>query len=189
MVVVGNDVRCVSEQLSGKSKDDFDFYFSDCLIAYDYRDSLLWIFNADYMPQYVLVYSIKTGTIAWKETYSWTGGNADNVHNVINNYPDYLIQNDAGSIYSLYRRVAANNDKIPYNASIKTRPMKLENALALKSIMQIRHIYDFYLYAKISLTIEASNNMREWETLKSLAGTPWKYYRFTYNFENLKIPL
>jgi len=180
MVVVGNDVRCVSEQLSGKSVINFDAYFSNCMIAYDYRDSLLWIFNADYNSQYALVYSIKTGTFAWKKLDS------EEANNVINNYPDYLIQDNVGSVYSLYHRVAPVNDTIPYNASIKTRPMKLENALALKSIMQIRHIYDFYKYATIGLKIEASNNMREWETLRSLGGTPWKYYRFTYNFDGLQ---
>jgi hypothetical protein len=62
--------------------------------------------------------------------------------------------------------------------------MKLENALALKSIMQIRHIHQLSSDAmrEFSLEIRASNDLRNWHTLTSLRGIPWKYYTFKYNF-------
>jgi hypothetical protein len=67
--------------------------------------------------------------------------------------------------------------------------MKLENALALKSIMQVRHITDFSDAAGIALEIYASNNLKTaqntWVKLGSLRGKPWKYYRFRYDFTNL----
>jgi hypothetical protein len=62
--------------------------------------------------------------------------------------------------------------------------MKLENALALKSIMQIRHIMQ--MQGAMSLHIFASNNLDNWAELHSLRGTPWKYYCFQYDFSNLK---
>jgi hypothetical protein len=64
--------------------------------------------------------------------------------------------------------------------------MKFENGLALKSIMGIKHIHDMNKDATLTLQISASNNLKNWVTLNSLRGTPWKYYRFKYNFANLK---
>lgn len=190
MLVVGKDVTCVSEQLRGKSTTDFEAYFKDCVIAYDYRDSLLWIFNAEKEPDRALVYSIKSGTFAWKEMP------CNEVRHVVNNYPDYLIQElgtaHTGGTYkrfmfSLLNRENPNKDNTIYTASLKSRPLKLENAMALKSILDIRHIYDFKAEASgLTFKIFASNNLKNWVEVKSLGGTPWKYYRFEYTFNNLR---
>lgn len=188
MLIVGNEVRCVSEQLNGRiGLYSYQDIFNECIIAYDYRDSLLWIFSETIIPQYALVYSIKSGTFAFYELTS------DEVINVVNKYPDYLIQvaDDNLTVFSLLERPNMTDDRTPYKARLVTRPLKLENAAALKSILQIRHIYDFATTPATSvgigpsLTIEASNNLHSWVTIGSLAGTPWKYYRFTYNFNNL----
>ena len=79
--------------------------------------------------------------------------------------------------------------------------MKLENALALKSILQVRHIVDFLPrevsetvnnetvthieQAALAFTIYASNNLHTWVQLKSLHGTPCTYYRFKYEITNM----
>jgi hypothetical protein len=65
-----------------------------------------------------------------------------------------------------------------------TRPMKLENGLALKSIMQIRNIC--YMEGSMTLRIFASNNLNDWVELHSLRGMPWKYYRFRYDLSDMK---
>jgi hypothetical protein len=79
-----------------------------------------------------------------------------------------------------------------------TRPLKLENALALKSIMQIKHITHFTPYSvtnnnvtttqqgTLTLRIFASNNLTDWVEISSLKSVPWKYYRFRYDFANLR---
>jgi hypothetical protein len=219
MVVVGNQVKCVSEQLSGKdisfmidvggtpteqtaNLGNFIEYLKEAFIAYDYRDSLLWIFNANYDA--CCVYSIKSGTFG-----KYDFGTGKRVNNVVNFYPDYLMQNDDG-VLSLLERPDINNDGTTvsdvftpntYNTKLITRPMKFENALALKSIMQIRHIKDFTPYTttetvneetvthnwpKTELRIFASNNMDHWAELGSLRGMPWKYYKFRFDFTGLK---
>jgi len=71
-----------------------------------------------------------------------------------------------------------------YGGIIVTRPMKFENALALKSLLQVRHITD--MQGTLKLRIFASNNFKKWVELHSLGGMPWKYYRFAYTFEGLK---
>lgn len=213
MVIVGSQVKCVSEQLSGKTKTNalltdeisFNEFLQDAFIAYDYRDSLLWIFNTTVITSYQqpYIYSIKSGTFG-----RVTDDLFDTflVTNAVNDYPDYLLS--AGVFfYSLMDRpdinadgTMVNNAFVPntYSASLFTRPLKLENALALKSILQVKHITDFTPYSvtnngvtttqqgSLTLRIFASNNLKDWFEVTSLHGTPWKYYRFRYDFANLR---
>lgn len=185
MVVAGSDVGCVSEQLSGKidtfpseyiglAKYDFKTFLSKGCIAYDYRDSLLWILGGN--ASYSYIYSIKSGTFSMCSISPNT--------RIINNYPDTLIQLSDNTVVSLLERVDINKDEGEYGGTIVTRPMKFENALALKSLLQVRHITD--MHGTLKLRIFASNNFKKWVELHSLGGMPWKYYRFAYTFEGLK---
>ena len=209
MVVVGNQVKCVSEQLSGKRIslwfESFVEFLQGATIAYDYRDSMLWMFKDPYST--ALVYSIKSGTFARFDFFA-------PIINAVNYYPDYLVQQKTtGKVYSLLNRKDINEDGTTdnnnnftpnyYTARLISRPMKLENALALKSIMQVRHIHDFdhntyttsesngqggtttVTHNVLQLRIFASNNLKSWVELHSLRGAPWKYYKFQYNFTNL----
>lgn len=190
MVVVGAQVKCVSEQLSGKanginiSDGAFQDYLKNAFIAYDYRDSLLWIFNPDSgYATYCYIYSMKTGTFA-KYLFSTA------ITNIVDNYPDYLLQSGT-SVFSLLDRPNINSTEESantYTATMITRPMKLENALALKSIMQVKHIHD--MQGSLTLRIFASNKLSQsdsdWVELFSLRGVPWKYYKFRYDFTGLK---
>lgn len=181
MVVSGNQVRCVSQQLSGKfTGHDFQAFFASCIIAYDYRDSLLWLFNSrSQFTEQCLVYSIASATFAY--------ANLNSVQRAVPNYPDYLIQSGT-DIYSFLSRDNPNDDGNTYSATIVTRPLKLENALALKTITQLRHIGQFNAgqASVLTLRIFASNNLNDWTELHSLRGQPWKYYQFQYDFTNLK---
>lgn len=200
MVVVGNQVKCVSEQLNGKSKTNdvitdeisFNEFLQNAFIAYDYRDSLLWIFNTRIITvtQQPYIYSIKSGTFG-----RVTSDLYDNrtITNTVNDYPDFLLS--AGTyFYSLLDRPDINvdgtiveNEFVPntYTANLYSRPMKFENALALKSIMQVKHIHDMNENATLTLRIFASNDLKHWFEMTSIRGVPWKYYRFRYDFTNL----
>lgn len=186
MVVVGNQVKCVSEQLSGKKETfvgvtdlgNFVDFLNTAIIAYDYRDSMLWIFDKTHTACWV--YSIKSGTFGKYEF-----GTSKAVTNVVNYYPDYLIQNPDG-VHSLARRLDINNDTGTYAGTIISRPMKFENSLALKSLVQVRNIYDISHGAGITLQIYVSNNLHNWMEVHSLRGMPWKYFRFRFNFTTLK---
>lgn len=190
MVIAGSQVKCVSEQLSGKSEAPFQDYLKNAFIAYDYRDSLLWIFDgathtvngtSSVGSCYCWIYSIKSGTFC-----RYDFGENVVIVNAVNNYPDYLLQN-GNTLYSLLRRPNINSVtelQNSYAAYMITRPMKLENAMALKSIMQVRHISD--MEGMMTMRIFASNNLDNWIELHSLGGMPWKYYRFRYDFSNLK---
>lgn len=192
MVIVGSQVTCVSEQLSGKTNTfmvggteqtidlgDFATFLETAVIAYDYRDSLLWIFDKSHTACWI--YSIKSKAFG---KFEFT--NDDVIDNVVNYYPDYLLQRTGGRVYSLLDRPNINTDPDTYSGTIITRPMKLENALALKSILQVRHVKQFGGgQNELRLRIFASNNLESWCELHSLGGMPWKYYRFRYDFHNL----
>ena len=217
MVVVGSQVKCVSEQLSGMNDDyavkmygvtdplfpnsslgNVTNYFRNCMMAYDYRDSLLWIFSR-LSATYCYIYSIKSGTFSKYRL-------ASPVQRCVNDYPDYLLQGLDGNVLSLLNRSNINYDthtatvdgqtvtlKNQYSATMLTRPLKLENALALKSIMHVKHIKQFSSYeisgvplkGYLTFRIFASNNLENWVEIGSLRGVPWKYYRFRYDFVNL----
>lgn len=209
MCISQTGVVCVSKQLTSMTQ-----FLRNAFIAYDYRDSLLWIFNNS---RYAYIYSLKSGTFSrydfgtHVETVDNIETQVDNVvTNVVNNYPDYLLQINS-TLLSLISRDIDYADTALYDAMLENRPMKLENALALKSIMQVRHICQFSPYTvtethedpethenvettetrrgTMSLHIYASNNLdtepNSWVELHSLRGTPWKYYRFRYDFSNL----
>jgi hypothetical protein len=184
MVVVGSQVKCVSEQLTGKTGDtlsiplggNFNNFFRNCIIAYDFRDSLLWIFNKN--SDTCITFSIANGS------FSRTSFLAPKC--IVNDYPDSIMQTADNAIYSLIDRKDCNDDTTEYSAEIKTRPMKLENSLALKSIRQIKHLISLSEGAKMSLKIEVSNSIDKWVEVKSLRGKGWKFYRFHFTFEKMK---
>lgn len=188
MVVSGNQVLCVSSQLSGKSSEPFEDYMEHAFIAYDYRDSLLWIFDgATHTSNEVTtvgsdtcwVYSMKSGTFArFKGSFT--------IARAVANYPDYIVQDKDKYLYSFQDRDNINHDDTTYGTKLISRPLKLENALALKTIMDAKHIMRLSSGATISWKLMASNNMDVWAQLTSLRGKPWKYYKFEYNFSNLK---
>lgn len=184
MVVVGSQVKCMSEQLTGKSGVPFQDYLKNAFIAYDYRDSLLWILDG---TRYSYLYSIKSGTFS-----RYDFGENNIITSVVNFYPDHLMQSGT-KVYSLLERPNINHDGETvqgefvfnkYDGQIISRPMKLENGLALKSIMQIKNIRMFDS-GTVSLTIKASNDLKNWMTLGSLRGMPWKYYKFQYDFKDM----
>ena len=194
-------VKCVSEQMRGT---DFDDFIDNCMIAYDYKDSLLHIYKASSpFSTTHYVYNMKSGTFSTQVESSSTT-------RVVNNYPDTITQkivNGSLRAFSFYNKPDEQHDGTTsgssftpnyYSAQLITRPMKLENALALKSIMQVRHITAFNSDTwsetvnqvtttrnTLSLHIYASNNMRTWVELHSLRGQPWKYYKFQYDFNHL----
>lgn len=185
MVVEGNIVKCVSEQLSGKAVTSFAEVLKTAMIAYDYRDSLLWICPDN--TNWCYIYSMKSGTFG-KKQYLANSNLA--VINIVNFYPDSLIQIGT-EVYSLTSRPNINEDKVnsvfkTYSASLITRAMKLGNGLTLKNIMQMRNICDLNANGSLSVQIYAKNDLNSaWTQLTHLRGTPWKYYQLRYTFSNL----
>lgn len=183
MVISGSQVDCVSMQLNGKSVNGtvsfHDFLCSpNTIMTYDYRDSLLWIINTgEAYGQTCYVYAMKNGTFS-------KFAPEHPIKFATNDFPDYIMQNNMYGIYSLIHRPDINQDSSRYAATMTTRPMKFGDGMSLKSIMQLKNVYQ--MEGDVSLRIYASNDMNNWRELHSLRNSPWKYYKFRFDFGNMK---
>lgn len=182
MAVSGGTVRCVSPQLSGANPpysdatDSFLTFVRNAFLAYDYRDSLLFIYNVSY--DYAYVYNLLDGTFA---TISL---GTKSIQRSVSNYPDTLLQDADNNVYSFSKIPVAQDDTQTYSGTFTTRPLKLGSSIQLKTIHQIVHLFNS-ADGSLTLNVYASNDCRNWTELHSLHGKPWKYYRFRYNLSNI----
>lgn len=184
MAASGSQVACMSEQLRGRTPRNFISvgdgkfleFLANCLIAYDYRDSLLRIFCQDKDYQYIYNMVDKTFSIV---------NSGMTVKAVVNDYPDNLIQDISGNVYSLMAKPDINDDTDNYRGSITTRPLKLGGSMNLKSLRAVKHLFDSD-NGKIAMEIYGSNDCKHWCKLISLGGKPWKYFTFKYALTNFK---
>lgn len=178
-----------SEYLAGVTVGNV---FYGTMLAYDYQYSVIWIFNP--AKTYCYAYALKTGTFS-RHVQGYPPVS------IVNDYPAMLLQlhNPAApsydQLYTTDRDFDINHPPQSGSANVRTwgailtRPMKLENALALKSIMQMRHIHNLDEDTVLRVAIFASNNLyspSNWTPIKSLGGTPWKYYRLRFIFTNME---
>lgn len=184
MAASGGSVACMSEQMRGRAPRNFatfgegkflDF-LKDCFIAYDYRDSILRIFSKGKSYQYI--YNMVD------KTFSMVNSGIE-AQAVVNDYPDNLIQDTNGNVYSLTSKPDINEDTESYSGSFTTRPLKLGGSMTLKSLRAVKHLFDSD-EGTIGLEIYGSNDCKHWCKLPSLAGKPWKYFTFKYTLQNFK---
>lgn len=182
MAVVGGTVRCVSPQLSGANPPysdatvSFLTFVRNAFLAYDYRDSLLFIYNVSY--DYAYVYNLLDGTFATISLGS------KRIQRAVSDYPDTLLQDAENNVYSFRKIPVAQDDTNAYSGTFTTRPLKLGSSIQLKTIHQIVHLFNS-ADGTLKLRVYASNNCRNWAELHSLHGKPWKYYRFSYTLSNI----
>lgn len=182
MAVSGGSVRCVSPQLSGANPpysdatDSFLTFVRNAFLAYDYRDSLLFIYNVSY--DYAYVYNLLDGTFATISLGS------KRIQRAVSNYPDTLLQDADNNVYSFSKIPVAQADTQTYSGTFTTRPLKLGSSIQLKTIHQIVHLFNS-ADGTLKLRVYASNDCRNWVELHSLHGKPWKYYRFSYTLSNI----
>ena len=182
MAASGGSVACMSEQLKGRTSNGADItsegrfldFIKDCMIAYDYRDSLLRIYNKSKSYQYIYNMVDKTFSAVSNDVF---------VKAVVNDYPDNLIQDTEGNVYTLTGKPDVFDDDRLYSGEIITRPLKLGGSMILKSIRDIKHLCDT-INGTLQLEIFGSNDCREWTQLTSTGGKPYKYYTFKYIFNN-----
>lgn len=197
MMINGSEVSCVSSQLSGKTyiptpKEvemynmaniepvSFVYFIKKCKIAYDYRDNLLWIVNSDYKHCFLL--SIESGAYAMTTLSGYPV-------NVINDYPDTLIEVDYGQseykTLSLINRPNINDDERRISSFIISRPMKIGDQNSLKTPTMIRYIGNNNQKAAIRMRLFASDDLINWVRINSLRGRGFKYYKYNFIFEDL----
>lgn len=184
MATTGGASACVSERMRGKAASVFatvgnkfvDFMQGECLIAYDYEESLLLIFNKGMDYQYV--YNMVDGTYGIAKSGMMAQA-------VVNDYPDNLIQDSEGNVHSLFRKPDVNDDKNVYDGHFVTRPLKLGGGITLKSIRDMRHLVSTD-NGTMKIELFGSNDCRNWQRIGSLRGKPWKYFTIRYSISGFK---
>lgn len=184
MAASGGSVACMSEQMRGRVPRNFATFgegkFLDflkgCLIAYDYRDSILRIFSKGKSYQYI--YNMVD------KTFSMVNSGIE-AQAIVNDYPDNLIQDTNGNVYSLTAKPDINEDTENYSGSFTTRPLKLGGSMTLKSLRAVKHLFDSD-EGTIGLEIYGSNDCKHWCKLPSVGGKPWAYFTFKYTLQNFK---
>lgn len=207
MMINGPQVTCVSNNLNGKTffptpqenqvmlSNDIGLlssltdFLKQAMIAYDYRDNLLWILNPSHKLAYIL--SIDSGAYAIT-TLPYTPVA------VVNDYPDTIIElktdkteEYSGEIYNIYESLSLinrpniNDDERRIDGFIFSRPMKIGDQNALKCLTQCRMIQNMNDNAVIKLRLFASDDLRHWVRINSIRGRGFKYFKYNLIFENL----
>lgn len=184
MATSGSSVAFMSNKMSGyqpselRTLDDgaLSRFLRDCMIAYDYNDSLLRIYAKGKSYQYI--YNTVDQTFAMDNS-------GIEAQTIVNDYPDSLIQDTEGNVYSLTDKPAAIDDENLYSGYLITRPLKFTGSTILKSLREISHLKKS-ADGKLSLEVWASNNAVNWCKLSSLGGKPWAYFTFKYNLSDFK---
>ncbi len=160
---------------AGQTNDAFQKYIrsASCVIAYDYIESRLIITNPTYNFSYI--YNIADGTIA-KTILPGV------VTNVVNNYPDYLMQ--AGNkLYSFYEKTREEEVASRQTAFLLTRPMKLSGPVSKDSLRQLKNVGVWdegttqIPLSCVKTKIYLSDDMKSWHEDTSRFGAAAKYYR------------
>ena len=180
MAASGAETAPMSEQLKGRSSmqdGGFANYLKNCLIAYDYRDSLLRIYSKVYPWQYI--YNMKDKTFSVVE-------NGVKAKAVANDYPDNLIQDTDGNVYSLTAKPDIVHDDNTYSGTVTTRALKLGGSIMQKSLRSVKHLMDTSDNGKVKLEVWGSNNAKHWRKLNSLGGKPWAYFKIRYTLTGFR---
>lgn len=207
MMINGSQVSCVSSMLSGKTfyptpkesevMESYDMslltslndFLKEAMMAYDYRDNLLWIVNPNHKMCYIL--SIDSGA------YAITTLPYQPVA-IVNDFPDNIIEMKTDKTeefsgieyntyesYSLINRPNINDDERRIDGFIFSRPMKFGNPVGLKNLSELRLIERLNEKAGYRLRVFVSDDLKNWTKTNSLRGRGFKYYKLNLIFENM----
>lgn len=188
MIADGNDIQCISQQLTGVpdkfTQEDENTtairpmeLFRSCEVIFDYVNQRLIFFDPTNQIDFSLVYSLSSGT--------WNNITAHDFIKAINIYPHSYIQDDKGNISVLDQAYTfteeQGNQKL--QGLIITRPLKLDT-------LQFKRLTAFALQGifkdKQEISLYGSNDATTWRFLgktqraavNNITGRTYKYFRF-----------
>lgn len=198
MITSNGTTKCITEQMRGiapditsitnirgnlaplinsaNSQTSFNDWLTTAQIAYDYKDSRLVIING---TSFAYIVDLKTGAVSKMVTADGTLTNSSDAvkfNNAVNDYPDYLLQDTKGYLYSLYDKPEDSLSEETLPCFLLTRPLKLDDPMAVKSVMQIMNVGTF-APVNLSLRLYVSDDLRTWYQKTSRQGEAAKYFR------------
>lgn len=196
MITSGNDMGQVAVQMDGGNTDNsslegiettdsrfemlvthsketegFLQYLHGSRMAFDYSSNRLFIYHPE--KTYFYIYRFDNGTVC-KAMF----GGGHGVVSSVTDYPDTILQDGNGNLYSVYEKDDVSVSNEHRNGFALTRPMKFGGAMTLKSVKQIHN-----LFARLSsdsfvkYNLYGSNDNLNYYRVASRFGKPYKYYR------------
>ena len=198
MLTSGNEMTLLTERMNGKAFDNgtlpdvkigeytslvekaldvsgFKPFVEGARMAFDYASNRLLIYNVDKPYSYLYNFDNDTMTKFVPDSKIVTA---------VIDYPDYIVQDATGQLYSLYNKEDVNTLATRMRGLAITKSLKLGHALSLKSIVQVKNMgtrtsNDSF----VKYMLFGSNDDITYVRVGSLKGKPYKYYRlalYTY---------
>jgi len=155
-----------------KSKSDEGFlsYVYGSRMAFDYASNRVLIYNPD--KTYSYLYSFESDTVS----KIVLNGGSKIVTSVID-YPDTIIQDETGKLYSLYAKEDVSLSKEQRFGFALTRPLKMGAAMNMKAVRQLMSIATHGKDSYVKYLLYGSNDNSTYYKVSSRFGKPYKYYR------------
>jgi hypothetical protein len=155
-----------------KSKSDEGFlsYVYNSRMAFDYASNRVLIYNPD--KTYSYLYSFESDTVS----KIVVNGGSKIVASVID-YPDTIIQDETGKLYSLYTKEDVSLSKEQRFGFALTRPLKMGAAMNMKAVRQLMSIATHGKDSYVKYLLYGSNDNSTYYKVSSRFGKPYKYYR------------
>lgn len=156
---------------SGMDDEGFLSYVYNSKMAFDYSSNRLFIYRPD--KGYSYVYHFENDTVSKMVI----GDGARIVASVLD-YPDTILQDENGALYSLYSKNDINAISEIQKGFALTRTLKLGAPLTMKTITDMKLITNTCnpgSYVKFALF--GSNNDVDYVRVSSRHGKPYKFYR------------
>lgn len=185
MMADGNDIHCISSQLTGVTDTFTDEendvtirpmdLFRKCNTIFDYANQRLIFFDPTNELKYALTYSLSSGT--------WNNITVLDFIKAINIYPYSYIQDKNGNIILIDQSYDFQTTQQPIEGKIITRPLKLDT-------LQLKRLTAFALQGifkeKQQISLYGSNDAVNWRNLgttqraavNNISGRTYKYFRF-----------
>lgn len=94
---------------------------------------------------------------------------------------------DSGAgVFSLIQKPNEDDDENVYSGVIQTRPLKLGNAMTLKSIRQVKNLMYMNENANVSMRLFVSNDLHTWTEVGTIKGAGYKFFKIRYEFTGMK---
>lgn len=151
-------------------KEGFIRYINNAITTYDYTGKRIILSHPN--KTYSYVYSLESST------FSKMVLPGKSFITSVSDYPDSIMQDNSGKLYSLYKKVDRNIVADRKYGFIVTRPLKLGDPLTLKNIFQLKNIGHFSTDSYIRYAMYGSNDGIGYNRIHSKHGKPFKYYRF-----------
>ncbi len=189
MAIDGSQVICVSEHMKGlpanattmprmdklapafvsacADNSDIQQFLRQSHAGYSYRENALYFTNPAYTYTWVFRISSQTWTKLWKD--------GTTPADFINDYPDTLMQDTAGNIYSLLTE--PDMSATAQQGFAMTRTLKLGDPTAMKRIRQLKNIKNIVAAdSSVKYALWGSNDGIRWYSVTGFVGG-FKFYR------------